>query len=32
MLVAARLRHVASTQWGSRPYLDMARLKEVSAA
>jgi len=32
MLVAARLRHVAGTQWGSRRYLDMARLKEVSAA
>ena len=32
MLVAARLRHVAGTKWGSRRYLDMARLKEVSAA
>ncbi len=28
MLVAARLRHVAGTRWGSRPYLDMARLRE----
>ncbi len=32
MLVAARLRHVAGTKWGSRRYLDMDRLKEVSAA
>ncbi len=23
MLVVARLRHVAATQWGSRRYLDM---------
>ena len=28
MLVAARLRHVASTRWGSRVYLAMKRLKE----
>jgi putative transposase len=28
MLVAARLRHIASTKWGSRAYLDMNRLKE----
>lgn len=28
MLVAARLRHVAGTKWGSRRYLDMARLRE----
>ena len=28
MLVAARLRHIASTRWGSRAYLDMKRLKE----
>ncbi len=28
MLVAARLRHVAGTQWGTRKYLDMDRLKE----
>jgi len=26
MLVAARLRHVAGTRWGSRRYLDMERL------
>lgn len=32
MLVAARLRHVAGTKWGSRRDLDMDRLKEVSAA
>ncbi len=28
MLVAARLRHVASTAWGSRRYMDMKRLAE----
>ncbi|HEX2995035.1 MAG TPA: IS256 family transposase, partial [Anaerolineales bacterium] len=28
MLVAARLRHVASTRWGTRPYLAMERLWE----
>ena len=28
MLVAARLRHVAGTRWGSRRYLDMKRLSE----
>jgi len=28
MLVAARLRHIAGTRWGTRRYLDMARLKE----
>ncbi len=28
MLVAARLRHIASTKWGTRRYLDMARLSE----
>lgn len=28
MLVAARLRHVAGTRWGTRRYLDMDRLKE----
>jgi putative transposase len=28
MLVAARLRHVAGTQWGIKRYLDMDRLKE----
>jgi putative transposase len=26
MLVAARLRHVASTKWGTRKYMDMERL------
>ena len=29
MLVAARLRHIAGTQWGRRVYLDMARLHEI---
>ena len=28
MLVAARLRHIAGTKWGSRQYLDMERLRE----
>ena len=28
MLVAARLRHVAGTKWGSRCYLDMTRLTD----
>ena len=28
MLVAARLRHIAGTQWGTRKYLDMTRLTE----
>ena len=28
MLVAARLRHVAGTTWGSRRYMNMDRLKE----
>src|SRR5262245_4899208 len=28
MLVAARLRHVAGTRWGSRRYMDMTRLYE----
>jgi transposase-like protein len=32
MLVAARLRHVAGTKWGTRRYLDMNRLKELAAA
>ncbi len=28
MLVAARLRHVAASRWGTRKYLDMERLQE----
>lgn len=28
MLVAARLRHVASTEWGTRRYMDMRKLYE----
>lgn len=32
MLVAARLRHVAGTKWGTRRYLDMNRLKEMAMA
>jgi transposase-like protein len=31
MLVAARLRHIAGTRWGSRRYLDIDRLREVAA-
>jgi len=30
MLVAARLRHIAGTKWGTRRYLDMERLKETA--
>ncbi len=30
MLVAARLRHVAGTRWGTRRYLDMTKLDEVT--
>jgi putative transposase len=29
MLVAARLRHIAGTKWGTRRYLDMSRLREL---
>jgi putative transposase len=29
MLVAARLRHIAGTKWGTRRYLDMDRLRET---
>jgi putative transposase len=29
MLVAARLRHIAGTKWGTRKYLDMKKLKEA---
>lgn len=32
MLVAARLRHVAGTRWGTRKYLDMSRLNELETA
>ena len=28
MLVAARLRHIAGTKWGTRRYLDLGRLTE----
>lgn len=31
MLVAARLRHVATTKWGTKRYLQMNRLAEVVA-
>jgi hypothetical protein len=31
MLVAARLRHVAETKWGTKRYLQMNRLAEVVA-
>jgi putative transposase len=32
VLVAARLRHVAGTKWGSRRYLDMDKLREEEKA
>ena len=32
MLVAARLRHVAGSKWGTRKYLDMDRLQETNGA
>jgi putative transposase len=28
ILMIARLRHIAGTEWGARRYLDMERLKE----
>lgn len=28
MLVAARLRHIAGTKWGSRAYLDLKHFRE----
>jgi hypothetical protein len=28
MLAAARLRHIASTKWGTRRYMDMGKLYE----
>ena len=31
MLVAARQRHVAATQWGTKRYLQMSRLAELVA-
>ncbi|MFN7021240.1 MAG: IS256 family transposase [Phycisphaerales bacterium] len=30
MLVAARLRHTAGTRWGTRRYLDMTKLREMT--
>lgn len=32
MLVAARLRHIAGTKWGSRRYLDLDKLGETEAS
>lgn len=32
MLVAARLRHVSSTKWGTHAYLDMGRLRQGKEA
>lgn len=32
MLVAARLRHIAGTKWGTRRYLNMDRLDEPQEA
>jgi putative transposase len=31
MLVAARLRHIAGTKWGTRRYLNMNLIKEMEA-
>jgi len=31
MLVAARLRHVAATKWGTKRYLQLNRLAEIVA-
>lgn len=31
MLVGVKLRHVAGTRWGTRPYMDMTRLTEQEA-
>jgi transposase-like protein len=28
MLVTARLRHIASSQWGNKKYLDVSRLEK----
>jgi transposase-like protein len=30
MLVAARLRHIAGTKWGTKRYMDMNRLRETA--
>ena len=32
MLVAARLRHIAGTRWGTRRYMNMDRLEELARA
>ena len=32
MLVAARLRHISATKWGTRKYLDMCKLNEQQMA
>jgi serine/threonine protein kinase len=32
MLVAARLRHIAGTKWGSRRYLDLELLEQAETA
>jgi putative transposase len=32
MLVAARLRHIAGTRWGTKRYMDMERLREQEQA
>jgi hypothetical protein len=30
MLVAARLRHIAGTKWGTKRYMDMKRLRQAA--
>jgi transposase-like protein len=32
LLVSARLRHIASKTWGAKRYMDMSRLREVTAS
>ena len=32
MFVAARLRHIAGTKWGSRRYLDLELLEQAETA
>jgi hypothetical protein len=32
MLVAAQLRHIADTRWGTRRYLDVEKLQQKSSA
>ena len=31
MLVAARLRHISGTRWGTKAYLNMKRMQKMNA-